>query len=79
MGLSPALSVAGGRRARHGGAAEQIGGRVALSAGGRLPLSAINTLVWQGSLQGAAGRGRAREQRLQTGTERHQSEESGEK
>lgn len=61
-------SVPGGGRARHGGAAEQeVGGRVALAAGRRLPLPAVDTLVRQRSLEGAAGGRRARKQWLQVG------------
>lgn len=67
--LSPARRVAGGGRARHGGAAKQLCGRVPLAAGGGLPLPAVDALVRQGSLQGASARSRTWEQGLRWGGE----------
>ena len=63
---SSAGCVASSGWAWHGGTAEQkVGGCVVLSSRGRLPLSAVNTLIWQRSLDGATTGWWARKQWLQ--------------
>lgn len=67
---SLAWSMASGGWAWHGGAAEQkVSRRVTLSTGGWLPLPTVNTLIWQGSLEGATGGRRTRKQWLWIGME----------
>lgn len=79
MWRSPVWSMASGGWAWHGGAAEQkVSRRVALSAGGRLSLTTVNTLIWQRSLEGAASGRWTRKQWLQTGMETDKWQDSGE-
>lgn len=63
-------AVSCSRWARDGGAGEEeVSGCVTLSTGGRLPLPAVNTLIWKCPLKGAPAGRRAREWRLQRNIE----------